>query len=273
MLDNIGLQLSTITPQMLTDMPAALQRVAEIGYSQVEFSALGFLGRDVEEIRDLLSANKLTAPVGRVSPKLPVEFYTMPRKQQRAMFAAESAPNNLLRNVEAGIADAKALGQSSLVLPVLTPDQFQSLEQVKANLAILQKAGELCASEGLLFGYHNHAWEFAPLDGIVPYDLMLAETNPQQVTFQLDAYWVRKGGGDLTDYLTRYAGRFSSCHMKDIDAAEDFADVGDGLIDFPRFTREAQAQGATYFFVERDNPPEPMRSIERSYRYLRDMRF
>jgi len=156
---------------------------------------------------------------------------------------------------------------------VLTPDQFQSLEQVKTNLALLQQAGELCAAEGLQFGYHNHAWELAPLDGVVPYDLMLEETDPAQVTFQLDAYWIRKGGGDLADYLTRFAGRFSSCHMKDIDAEGDFADVGDGLIDFAKFTRAALAQGATHFFVERDNPPEPLRSIERSYSYLRDMKF
>lgn len=272
-LDDIGLQLSTVTPQLMADMPGTLQRVAQIGYSQVEFSALGFLGRDVQEIKSLLLANNLTAPVGRVSPKMPIEFYSMPRKEQRAMFASTSAPANLLRNVESCIADAKALGQSSLVLPVLMPDQFGSLAQVKKNVALLQQAGELCISEGLRFGYHNHAWELAPVDGVVPYDLMLEETDPAQVTFQLDAYWIRKGGGDLTEYLTRYAGRFSSCHMKDIDVAEDFADVGDGLIDFPKFTREAMAQGAANFFVERDNPPEPMRSIERSYNYLRDMKF
>jgi len=272
-LDSIGLQLSTITPHMIADMPAALRRVAEIGYREVEFSALGFLGRDVTDIQELLAANKLSAPVGRVAPKLSPEFYTLPRNQQRAMFAAESAPDNLLRNVEAGIADAKTLGQSSLILPVLTPDQFQNLEQVQANVALLKQAGELCAAEGLRFGYHNHAWELTPLDGVVPYDLMLEETDPAEVTFQLDAYWIRKGGGDLTNYLTRFAGRFSSCHMKDIDTAGDFADVGDGLIDFAKFTREALAQGAAHFFVERDNPPEPMRSIERSYSYLRDMKF
>lgn len=272
-LDNIGLQLSTVTPQMLADMPGTLQRVAEIGYSQVEFSALGFLGRNLSDVQALLQANGLSAPVGRVSPKMPAAFYSMPRKQQRAMFALESSPTNMLRNVEAGIADAKALGQSSLVLPVLMPDQFQTLAQVKRNLALLQKAGELCASEGLQFGYHNHAWELAPIDGVVPYHLLLEETDPAQVTFQLDAYWIRKGGGNLTEYLTRYAGRFSSCHFKDIDPADNFADVGDGLIDFPKFTREALAQGATHFFVERDNPPEPMRSIERSYSYLQDMKF
>ncbi len=77
----------------------------------------------------------------------------------------------------------------------------------------------------------------------------------------------------LDDYLTRHAGRFPSCHMKDIDADGDFEDVGHGQIDFPTFTRMAVAQGARHFFVERDNPPDPSASIVRSYEYLSQMTY
>jgi len=175
--------------------------------------------------------------------------------------------------VAGAIVDAKRLGQKSLVLPLLTPDRFGSMTQVENNIALLQSAGQLCAEQDLMFGYHNHNWELAPIDGQIPLELMLQQTNPREVTFQLDAYWITKGGGDLFDYLRRFAGRFNSCHMKDIDSQGDFADVGDGLIDFPRFTREALAVGAQYFFVERDGPPEPMVSAQRSYTYLQGMTF
>jgi sugar phosphate isomerase/epimerase len=144
---------------------------------------------------------------------------------------------------------------------------------VERTIHLFGRAGALCAREGLQFGYHNHDWELTPIEGVVPYDLLLERTDPEQVTFQLDAYWIRKGGGDLFDYLQRFPGRFSSCHMKDIDDAGDFADVGDGNIDFPRFTREAMETGARYFFVERDNPPDPLASAKRSYEYLRRMTF
>ena len=88
---------------------------------------------------------------------------------------------------------------------------------------------------------------------------------------QLDAYWIRKGGGDLFDYLSRYPGRFPTVHLKDIDAEGDFADVGHGLIDFPRFIAAAQAAGTRHCFVERDNPPDPAGSIRRSFAYLNQL--
>lgn len=272
-LDKFGLQLSTVTQLMLADFEGTLESVAKIGYQQVEFSALGFLGRSATDIRGLLDRFALEAPVGRITPKLPEGFYTLPRGQAMKIYGERSQPKYFLGNVSHSLEAAVELGQGYLVLPALTPDNFATLDQVKGNIELLNQAGELCAKQDVIFGYHNHNWELAELEGVVPYDLMLEQTEASAVTFQLDAYWIRKGGGDLSDYLSRHAGRFATCHMKDIDASGDFADVGDGLIDFPRFTREALAQGAKYFFVERDNPPEPQKSIQRSYDFLQQMMF
>jgi len=272
-LDTFGLQLSTVTNLMLADFEGTLESVAKIGYQQVEFSALGFLGRSAADIGELLTRNSLEAPVGRITPRLPDGFYALARTDAMKIYGERSQPKYFLDNVSHSLESALALGQNYLVLPALTPDNFTSLDQVKSNIALLNQAGELCAKQKVIFGYHNHNCELSPIDGVVPYDLMLEQTDPQTVTFQLDAYWIRKGGGDLSDYLSRYAGRFATCHMKDIDAEGHFADVGDGLIDFPRFTREALAQGTKYFFVERDNPPEPQKSIQRSYEFLQQMTF
>jgi len=272
-LDTFGLQLSTVTNLMLADFEGTLESVANIGYQQVEFSALGFLGRSAADIRGLLEKFSLQAPVGRVTPRLPGDFYTLPRAEAMKIYAARSQPRYFLDNVSHSLESAVALGQGYLVLPALTPDNFATLDQVKRNIELLNEAGVLCAKRNVIFGYHNHNWELTPIDGVVPYDLMIEQTDKHRVTFQLDAYWIRKGGGDLSDYLNRYAGRFATCHLKDIDADGDFADVGAGLIDFPRFTREALAQGAKYFFVERDNPPEPQASIQRSYNFLQQMTF
>ena len=272
-LEKIGLQLSTLTPLMVADFEGTLETVAAIGYDQVEFSALGLLGRETGMIRDLLGELGLEAPQGRISPSLPPEFFALGRAEQRVIFAERSHPDRLLENVEHAMNDAKRLGQTALILPALSAAHYRTLEEVERTIHLFERAGALCAGEGLQFGYHNHDWELTPIDGVVPYDLLIRSTDPEQVTFQLDAYWIRKGGGDLSDYLQRFPGRFSSCHMKDIDDAGDFADVGDGNIDFPRFTREAMEAGARYFFVERDNPPDPLSSAKRSYEYLRQMTF
>lgn len=272
-LDKFGLQLSTVTPLLLKDFEGTLATVAGIGYRQVEFSAMGFLGRPPEYVQQLLTKYNLEAPVGRISPSLPEGFMELPREQAMNLFRQRGGPDYLLENVKRALEGALMLEQKYLNLPALMPDQFQNLDQVKRNIELMNAAGELCAREGVLFGYHNHNWELAPLDGVVPFDLMLESTAPDKVGFQLDAYWIVKGGGDLSHYLTKYAGRFPSCHLKDIDANGDFADVGAGEIDFPSFTRAALATGTKHFFVERDNPPDPLSSIQQSYSYLSQMTF
>ena len=272
-LENIGLQLSTVTSLMLNDFEGTLARAAEIGYSQVEFSAMGFLGRPANYVQQLLTENNLSAPVGRISPVLPEGTMQLSRDEIFKVFRERGKPEFLLENVRNAIEDAEHLNQKYLNLPGMMAEHFSTLDQVKRNIELLNQAGDLCSEHGILFGYHNHNWELAPIDGVVPYDLMLEQTDPEKVGFQLDSYWIVKGGGSFDDYLTRFAGRFPSCHLKDIDNNGDFADVGDGEIDFPAFTRKAIAQGTKHFFVERDNPPTPEQSIERSYAYLNQMTF
>ena len=272
-LDKIGLQLSTVTPLMLADFEGTLREVAAIGYNQVEFSALGLLGHEPSRVMALLAELNLGAPQGRVTPVLPDDFYTLPRQQQRAVYGERGKAEFLLDNVQHSLEIARLLGQRYLILPVMARTGFESRAALERTIELFNDAGALCAKAGVVFGYHNHAFEFPLIDGVVPYDVLIEQTDPDRVTFQLDAYWVTRGGGDIFDYLARYPGRFSSCHMKDIDNAGDFADVGDGNIDFPRFTREALAAGAKYFFVERDGPPKPLESIQRSYAYLRQMTF
>ena len=272
-LQNVGLQLSTVTPLMMQDFEGTLARVAEIGYSEVEFSALGHLGRPTPYVKQLLDKNNLVAPVGRISPKLPDNFAELSREEAFALFSERGKPEYLLDNVAHALGIALEMDQKYLNLPALMPDNFGSLDQIKRNIELLNEAGELCAKQGVLFGYHNHNWELAEVDGVVPYELMLEGTSPDRVGFQLDSYWIVKAGASLDDYLTRFAGRFPSCHMKDINADGDFEDVGHGQIDFPAFTRMAQAQGAKHFFVERDNPPDPAGSIVRSYDYISKMTY
>lgn len=272
-LQNVGLQLSTVTPLMMQDFEGTLARVAEIGYSEVEFSALGHLGRPASYVQQLLQKNNLSAPVGRISPKLPDNFVQMSRQEAFMLFREKGKPEYLLENVRHSLDIALEMGQKYLNLPALMPENFTSGDQVRRNIDLLNQAGEICADDGILFGYHNHDWELKEIDGIIPYELMLEQTAADKVAFQIDAYWIVKGGGSLDDYLTRHAGRFPSCHMKDIDANGDFEDVGHGQIDFPTFTRMAIAQGARHFFVERDNPPDPAGSIVRSYDYLSQMTY
>lgn len=272
-LTNFGLQLSTVNRLLAQDFEGTLREVAQIGYPLVEFSAMGLLGRPAEHVKQLMAEIGLEAPIGRVSPKLPANVMQMPREEAMRVFAERGQAKYLVENVQHALKDAQAFGQKVVNLPAMPPTEFGSLDQVKTTIAAINAAGEVCAAQGVQFGYHNHDWELTPIDGVIPYDLMIEQTDPANVSFQLDTYWIVKAGGNLSDYLSRYPGRFNSCHLKDIDERGDFEDVGHGSIDFPRFVAEAEAAGAGYFFVERDNPPDPAKAIRRSYEYVRNMTY
>ena len=184
-LENIGLQLSTVTSLMLKDFEGTLARAAEIGYNEVEFSAMGLLGRPAKYVQQLLTANNLKAPVGRISPALPEGTLQLPRDEIYKIFRQRGKPEFLLENTRIAIGDAEHLNQKYLNLPAMMAEHFTSLDQVKRNIELLNQAGDLCSEHGILFGYHNHNWELEPIEGVVPYDLMLEQTDPGKVGFLL----------------------------------------------------------------------------------------
>jgi len=188
-------------------------------------------------------------------------------------FRVYAGPQHLLDNVRHALQAAQALGQRQMVLPLLMAENFASVAQLQRSAALLREAGELCAAAGVQFGYHNHDWEFRSVDGVVPYDYLLENVSADLLAFQLDVYWMVKAGVDPEAYLKAYPQRFPTCHLKDIDADGDFADVGDGRINFPSFVAAAMAAGTRYYFVERDNPPRPIETAQRGYAYLQQMTY
>ena len=272
-LENFGVQLSTLTPLMLKDFAGTLAAVAAIGYKQIEFSAMGFLGRSPQRITQLLDEHNLQAPVGRVTPALPDNFFSLPQSEARRVYMQKSGPENFINNIKYALDNALALDQAFLNIPAIPKSQFASLDELNATIESINQGAEICAAQGVLLGYHNHDWELKAIDGVIPLEAMLQQTTADKVGFQIDAYWIVKGGGNLDYYLQTYPGRFPSCHLKDIDDNGDFADVGSGNIDFAAFIRGALANGCQHFFVERDGPPQPLQSVTRSYQYLAGLTF
>jgi sugar phosphate isomerase/epimerase len=121
--------------------------------------------------------------------------------------------------------------------------------------------------------YHNHAFEFAAVDGRVPYDILLERCDPRFVAFEMDLYWITKGGRDPLAYFARWPGRFPLVHVKDSAGAPEhrMVDVGDGRIPWPAIFARRQQAGIRHSFVEHDNPADPLTSVRRSYAYLRSL--
>ncbi|GAB3273565.1 sugar phosphate isomerase/epimerase family protein [Parahaliea aestuarii] len=273
-LNAIGLQLYTVNSAMAADFEGTLREVAAIGYREVEFSTAGGLfRRPPGEVKALLDDVGLRAPYGRLRPEMPVDIARLSREEAMALFRKLGSSDRIVENIEAMLPEAKAMHYEAIVLSAVLPDEMADMAGLERMAGIFNAAGRLCAEHGMRFAYHNHDFDFRPVNGVLPYEYLLQHTDPAAVSFQLDLYWASKAGQDPVRLLRDYGARINSCHMKDLAEDGGFADVGAGTLDFPALTRAAVDAGVGHFFVEHDRPEHPIDSARNSYRYLSAMTF
>ena len=247
-IDRVGIQLYTLRSLMSRDLEGTLASVAAIGYREVEFA--GYFDRPAKELRALLDRHGLAAPSAHVP-------------------AAQMSGDAWRRALD----DAAALGHRWVTIPWLPEEDRRSLDSWKRVADRFNEAARAAAAAGLRFAYHNHDFELREVDGIVPFDLMLAETEPSLVDFQIDLYWMVRAGRDPLGYLAAHPGRFPMLHVKDSAGPPDhrMTDVGQGTIDFARILAAFAAAGTTHFFVEHDRPQDPLASATTSYSHLKSL--
>jgi sugar phosphate isomerase/epimerase len=144
-----------------------------------------------------------------------------------------------------------------------------TLADINDSIDVLNKTDEACKKAGLNFVYHNHDKEFHAVEGQIPYDLFLKQTN---VKMELDLAWSIKGGKDPVEMFKQHPGRFPLWHVKDLDAKhETVLPVGEGTIDYKRIFDAADSAGMKYYFVEHDMPKDALASITSSIQHLNKM--
>lgn len=264
-LERIGLQLYTVRNLMKADPAGALAKVAAIGYKEVEFA--GYFHLSPKEVRVALDQAGLDAPSSHV------DYQTVLTAFEPALEAAHTAGHKFL--VNSWIDDAVRR----------QPDFW------KQAAAAFNRAGETARKAGIQFAYHNYWFEFKPLaDGTIPYDLLLKECDSRLVAMEMDLCWIQVGGADPLAYFERYPGRFRLVHIKDvkrlpkpssaagatIDSAQilpDMTEVGSGVIGWKRIFAQSGKAGIQHYFIEHDQPADPMASILKSFRYVSALRF
>jgi sugar phosphate isomerase/epimerase len=246
----IGIQLYTVRRELAKDVEGTLAKLAAIGYQEVEFA--GYPEGTAKSLRAILDRLHLRAPSGHVG--------------------TQALRTDWARTLE----QAATVGQQYVVVAFIPQEERRTADDWKRMAAAFNRAGEAAKAAGLQFCYHNHDFEFAPLEGAVPYDLLLSGTDPGLVRLELDLYWITKGGRDPLVYFAKWPGRFPLVHVKDMDATPNkfFADVGKGTIDFRRIFRRAGQAGIRHYFYEQDETPgSPFESAKASYQYLRALTF
>ena len=244
-ISNVGIQLYTLRTELLADAVGTLQKLAKIGYKELESARSvkgNYYGLTPKEIKKVASDLGMKVRSGHVH---------IDEDWQRSVDAAAET------------------GQDYLICSSM-PSKGQTVSNYQQVADTFSKAAEDCKKVGITFGYHNHEYEFEKENGQVLYDVLLDRTDPELVKMELDLGWVIVTGNDPVQYFNKYPGRFPLWHLKDMDVVKkESTEFGKGGINIVQIMQNAKQSGMKYFFVEQEEyTSTPFESIKHNYNYL-----
>lgn len=275
----IGIQLYTLSDMLATDLEGALAGVARIGYKTVEIPS--YMGKTPAQLREALNRNGLTCSAAHIQ-----------------MNAGTDAAPGLRGDLAKLAADMHTIGATHVYAPSmpiptdigLTPNAGEGYAFVsrvadamgedrwKRLAGELSEIGRKLKTNGIGFGYHNHNFEFAAAGGRTGFDIIVGESDPAAVSIELDVGWAAAAGQDPVELFSRYSGRYTAMHIKDIKATTapntslkmDPSDVGAGRLDWAAILPAAHAAGVRHFFLEQEPPfaTSRLQAAENGYRFL-----
>jgi sugar phosphate isomerase/epimerase len=252
-LASFGLQLYTLRDDLPKDPKGILKQVAGFGYKEIE----GYEGdKGMFWGMSHTDYKKYMDELGLVMV---------------------SSHCDINKNFEKKAAQAGEIGMKYLISPWIGPQK--KADDYKKFAETFNKRGEVCKKNGLRFAYHNHGYTFNEIEGQMPQDILMQETDPSLVDFEMDIYWVVTAGGDPETWFKKYPNRFSLCHVKDrtkgADPKEEDAscDLGMGSIDFAKVLNVASANGMKHYIVEQEkyDNSTPLKSAEAGAEYLKKL--
>ncbi len=259
----IGLQLYTIRDAMGTDVPGSLKKVSDAGYKYLELA--GYAD-------------------GKFYNMVPAEFKKLVNDLGMEILSSHTqveAQGITLENAKKMSDDHALLGVKYCVQPWVVPEARKTVASYQKMVEDWNKVGEIMKGNGIMFGYHNHNFEFDNVEGKVPYfDIFLAGLDKDLVTMELDLFWTSKAGQNPVELIRKYPGRFQLFHMKDMYTNEapffdtanvkDFAPVGEGVINFKDILAVKDIAGMKYMIVEQDQSRDgdPFGDINKSIKNL-----
>lgn len=259
-----GVQIYTVRDLISKDYEGTLKSLKKVGFDYCEAFDFGdgkLLGKSIKDAKAAFAKAKLPirsihASTGATTPKV---SGTMNNDWQRA------------------VDDAAELGAKYLVCPYLQSVERENIDQYKKLAELLSKCGEISRKSNIQFLYHNHEFEFQELDGQIPYDILLKETDPYWLKMELDIYWARFADVDPIKLFRDNPQRFPLWHVKDMDLNEErnMTEVGKGRIDWKQLFTHKNDAGMMSFFIEQDRnwTVDPMSSTATGLKHLKGLRF
>lgn len=240
----LAIQLYTVRDAISQDLEKTLERLAALGFTRLEIYGYNgtFFGKTRNEFQSILKNTGM---------KVISSHHTtgLLHKEQ----------GTLLENWEKSVEDLDFIGAEYMVCSYLFPEE-RTLENYKKLPELFNTSGEITKTAGIQFAYHNHDFEFEKFDEKQNvYDFILNNSSSDLVKMELDLYWMAKAGIDPLSYFEKYPKRFPLWHVKDMKAgSKDFAEIGNGTIDFERIFKDREKAGLEYWFLEQDSSDKDM---------------
>ncbi len=249
-LKNVGIQLYSVRKEMLADAVGTLKQLAKIGYKELESARSekgNYYGLQPKEIKKIALDLGMTLRSGHV---------------------------HIDKDFQRSIDSAAEAGQNYLVCSSL-PSKGQTIDNYKKVAETFTKAAEDCKKSNIIFGYHNHEYEFEKENGQVLYDVLLDNTDAKLVTMELDLGWVVASGNDPLAYFNKYPGRFALWHLKDMDTAKkESTEFGKGQIKVLDILKNAKKSGVKHIFVEQEEyASTALESMKYDFDYLQKLNY
>ena len=234
-LHDIGAQLYTVRRAAKRDLPATLEAIRKIGYTEVE-TYWDVYDHPAAELRRMITDHGLKVPSGHFD----------------------------YDKLDSKIDYAKALGLEYVICPMLPESMRTSLDGYKRAADQFNTWGEKTRQAGMQFGFHNHNYEFRRFGETTGFETVMRRADPKLVCLEMDCYWITQAGGDPVEMFREYGERIKLLHLKDRkpgfpatqdlnDSAEHFTEVGAGTIPWREVLAAAKTNGVKHMFVERDN--------------------
>jgi sugar phosphate isomerase/epimerase len=284
--NKLGIQLFSIPKMLSEDYIGGIKMLQSLGFKELElfgpfpfsaekakkswegagkmlgFSGSGYFGRTAKDVKKILDDHGMTSPGTHTD--------------------LETLETNMGALGEA----AHILGHKYVTLPAIPDDRRKTLDDYKRIAEAFNKIGESAKKQGIKFGYHNHGYGIKPMNGQIPLQIILDNTDPNLVFFEMDIFWTTAGGADPIEYLTKYSNRYKMLHLKDMKEKKQFAgdgggmndwipmfglmaSAGDGVLDLQGIVKKAKEVGVEHYFVEQDMVQGPEVALKRSVDYLK----
>lgn len=284
----VGIQLFSLPKVLEKDFRGGVNMLSKMGYQEIEmygpfpfsaqkaidswaavtpslgFSGSGYFGLSAVEVKKIMDENKISVPA------IHTDFETLRTRMSQLAEAAHT------------------IGFKYVVLPSLPAENRKTLDDYKRTIDIFNEIGEQAVKSGLRFGYHNHGYGLQELDGKIPVQMIIENTDPKYVFLEMDLFWTVAGGVDPIAWLQKYPGRYKMMHVKNMKQKVKFSgDGGDsqqwielfpqmstadaGALDLKSILGAAKKSGVKHFFVEQDMVQQPEVALKKSIDYLKTL--